>query len=395
MENNKQAENQIQAIKKPKRPIIIKIFLSFVLFSIFTIIANSFLIIWTFQKSQLNITDEELKMLISDFQNNFIFVVILIIIPAIFLSIRIAEDIARPVRLIMKNIKEISLGNLNINIPTKRKDEFGIIINLFNEMTAKLKTVKERDEEISKIKSNFVTVASHQLRTPVSGVRWGLDMLSSELKGPLNQDQKDIVNKCIERNNETIKNIDDLLNTSQIEENNFLYEMQETMIGALLEKTLKNFETQSKIKNRKIVFENKLKEDIKLFIDPYRIHTVFSNIIDNAFNYGTKDTDIEISLLTEGEFVLIQIANYGMNIPKIDQEKMFKKFFRSENAILTKPNGIGLGLYICKKIINYHKGKIVLFSNEESSKTIFSIYLPIPQSLITEKPKVEEFLESF
>ncbi len=395
MENIEKTENQIKAIQKPKRPIIIKIFLSFVLFSIFTIIANSFLVIWTFQKSDLNVTEEELKMLISDFQNNFIFVVLLIIIPAIFLAIRIAEDIARPIKLIMKNIKEISLGNLNTNIQTKRKDEFGIIINLFNEMAEKLRTVKERDEEISKIKSNFVTVASHQLRTPVSGVKWGLDVLSSELKGPLNQDQKDIVNKCIERNNETIKNIDDLLNTSQIEENNFLYEMQETKIKELLEKALKTFEMQSKIKNRKIVFDNKLQEDIKLFIDPYRINSVILNIIENAFNYGTKDTDIEISLQTEGEFILIQIANYGTGIPKIDQEKMFKKFFRSENAILVKPNGIGLGLYICKKIIEYHKGKIVLFSSEENGKTIFSIYLPIPKSLITEKPKTEEFLESF
>lgn len=394
-QENKQINNlEVHSIQKPKFPIFLKLFLSFFLFSIFIITAVSLLAFWTLQNTDLMASKEELHELYNNFKDNFIFLVILVIIPGIFLSIQLAEDIAHPIRIITKNIKEISLGNLNLNIDTNRKDEFGNIIRLFNEMVTKLKEVKARNEEISKMKSNFITVASHQLRTPVSGVRWGLDALASELKGPINKDQKEIIDKCIERNNETIRNIDDLLDTSQIEENNFPYEMQEVNISKITENVVKEFEAESKIKNKKIVFENKLDKDLKIVADPKRMNLVFSNIIENAINYSTKDTDIEVSIQTEGEYVLIQIENYGIGIKKEDEGKIFAKFYRAENAILTKPNGIGLGLYICKKIVEYHKGKIVVFSSPDTSKTIFSIYLPIPNSLITEKPHIEEFLET-
>lgn len=381
-------------IKKPKFSIFLKLFLYFIIFSVFTIMALSLLAVWTFKNSHLGISPTDTATLYTNFRNNFIFVLILVFIPAIFLSVQLSENIAHPIRIITKNIKEISQGNLNINIQNNRRDEFGTIIDLFNEMTKKLKSVKERNDEISQMKSNFITVASHQLRTPVSGVRWGLDALISELKGPINSDQKEILDKCIERNNETIRNIDDLLKVSQIEEDNFPYEMREVDIVNITENTLKEFEAEVRIKNKKIKFENKLANELKILADPARINLVIANIIENAISYGTKDTDIEISLQAEGEYVLIQIENYGIGIKEEDQGKIFAKFYRAENAILTKPNGIGLGLYICKKIVEHHKGKIVVFSTPESSKTIFSIYLPIPKSLITEKPKIEEFLES-
>jgi signal transduction histidine kinase len=391
---NNTTNTEIPSIQKPKFSIFLKLFLSFFLFSLFTIIAVSLLTFWTIQNTELMASKEELSLLFSNFRNNFIFLALLVIIPGIFLSIRLAEDIAHPIRIITKNIKEISLGNLELNIEIDRKDEFGNIIRLFNEMVKKLKEVKARNEEISQMKSNFITVASHQLRTPVSGVRWGLDALASELKGPINKDQKEILDQCIERNNETIKNIDDLLDTSQIEENNFPYEMREVLISKLTEDSVKEFEAESKIKNKKIIFKNKLDKELKIIADPKRINLVISNIVENAISYSTKDTDIEISIQIEGEYVLIQVENYGIGIPKEDESKIFAKFYRAPNAILSKPNGIGLGLYICKKIVEYHKGKIVVFSAQDSSKTIFSIYLPVPKSLITDKPEVEEFLEN-
>lgn len=392
--NPNNQKNIISSVEKPKITILMKLFSAFIFFSIFTIIALSLIAFWTFQSAHLDLTTEELTILYTNYKNNFIFVILLVIVPAIFLAVSVAEHIASPVRLIKNSIKEIAQGNLDIKLSTNRRDEFANVINLFNEMAAKLKEVKERNDEISKMKSNFITVASHQLRTPVSGVRWGLDALASELKGPLNQDQKDILAKCIERNTETIKNIDDLLKVSQIEENNFPYELKEVYIKELLEKSIKEFDAEVKIKNKKISYQNKLEKDIKLIADPARINTVFNNLIENAINYGTNDTDILISISIEGEYVLIQVENYGIGIKKEDEEKIFAKFFRAENAILSKPNGIGLGLYITKKIIEYHKGKIISFSREDEGKTVFSVYLPIPKSLITEKAPVENFLES-
>jgi signal transduction histidine kinase len=393
-DNKNNQKNIISSVERPKFSILMKLFMSFIFFSIFTIIAISLIAFWTFQSVHLDLSTEELNTLYISFKNNFIFVILLVIVPAIFLAVSVAEHIASPIRLLKQSIKGIAEGNLDIKLSTNRRDEFGNLINLFNEMTHKLKSVKERNDEISKMKSNFITVASHQLRTPVSGVRWGLDALASELKGPLNKDQKEILEKCIERNTETIKNIDDLLKVSQIEEDNFPYDLKEVKIKDLLETTIKEFDAEIKIKNKKINYENKLTKEVKIIADPVRISTVFSNLIENAIDYGTKDTDIEVSIQTEGEYILIQVENYGIGINKLDEEKIFAKFFRADNAISTKPNGIGLGLYISKKIVEYHKGKIIAFSSADKNKTIFSVYLPIPKSLITEKQEVENFLEN-
>ena len=394
MDKNKN-ENEIDSLSviKPSVPIFLKLFLAFFLLSVFTITANSILVVWTFQGVELGLTPEQYNLLIKEFQANFIFVVLFIIVPAVVLSIQMSENIASPIRIITKNIKEIATGNLNIKINSKRKDEFGNLINLFNTMITKLREVKERNEEISKMKSNFITVASHQLRTPASGVRWGLDALLSEGKGPLNDDQKEILEKCIERNSETIKNIDDLLNASQIEEENFPYEFQDLEILPIIEKNIRLFEAEIRIKKRKLVFENKLSPGAKVFADPARISLVIKNLIENAIEYSTKDTDVEIYTAEEGDFILLQVSNYGIGIKKEDQDKIFNQFFRADNALLAKPNGIGLGLYICKNIIERHKGRIMGTTNA-SGKTIFSIYLPISKHLITEKPQIETFLEN-
>jgi len=101
-----------------------------------------------------------------------------------------------------------------------------------------------------------------------------------------------------------------------------------------------------------------------------------------------------MSLQTEGEYILLQVENYGIGIKKEDGEKIFSQFFRAKNAVLAKPNGIGLGLYISKKIIDYHKGRIIAFSSPETNKTVFSVYLPIPKNLISETPGFEKFIEN-
>ncbi len=394
MEKETNINKTNNSTENPKFSILIKLFLAFLFFSIFTIVAISLLAVWTFYNTPLDLTPEEINIIYTNYKNNYIFVMILVIIPAIFLAISIAEHIASPVRLLKKSIKEIAQGNLNIKLETNRNDELGNLINLFNEMTTKLTEAKDRNEEISKIKNNFITVASHQLRTPVAGVRFGLDILNSEIKGPLNTEQKEILNECVQRNNETIKNIDDLLVTSRIEEENFPYELKTSLIKELMDEALKDFEMESKIKQRKIVYNNKLKTDIELVMDQNRIKTVISNLIENAIDYGTKDTDIEVNLEKEGDYILIQVENYGIGFSKTDEEKLFTKFFRADNAISTKPNGIGLGLFISKKIVEYHKGKIIASSSPQTNKTIFSVYLPIPKSLITRKEKTEEFLEN-
>ncbi|OGI88510.1 hypothetical protein A2914_01915 [Candidatus Nomurabacteria bacterium RIFCSPLOWO2_01_FULL_41_21] len=383
-------EESLIPTSKVKKPIFGRLFWAFALLSLFIVIVNLLLVIYTFSDLFYMISTDEI---VQKLTGNLIFLVLFIAIPCVFLSVSISSDIAKPIRQIGGSIRELVKGNLDVNIKTARRDEFGNLIGLFNGLVSRMKSVRFRDQELSKMKSKFITVASHQLRTPSSGVGWGLDLLLKESAGALNEEQKQIVRICQDRNLEMIGIVNDLMSVTQIEESDLYYEFQEVEIDTLLGKIINEFSMEAKMKNIGIQFENKVAEHFKIVADPNRLATVFGNIIENAIQYGDKNTTIEVAMHKEDNNILIQIINQGIGITEDDQERIFSKFFRGENALKLKPNGSGLGLYIARKIISEHKGKISFYGDKDG-KTTFNIYLPIHQELIATKTKTEEFLEA-
>lgn len=187
-----------------------------------------------------------------------------------------------------------------------------------------------------------------------------------------------------------IQTVNNLLGVAQIEEGDFGYGFEEVEVKSIFQKLIENFEAEAKMKNMNIVLANHLDSNSKIVADPDRISMALGSILENAIQYGEKDKDIEITIDKEAENILIKISNYGIGIEEKDKEKLFTQFFRADSAIKKKSSGIGLSLHICKNIILYHKGSIDVSSEE--GKTTFSIHLPIHKELISETPKVEEFL---
>lgn len=270
--------------------------------------------------------------------------------------------------------RELKLKNNLIlevsSIPVlKEKEKIGTIISL-RDIT--------REKVVQQLKSEFVSITAHQLRTPLSAIKWTLKMLLDGDIGKITEEQKDLLSKTYQSNERMIKLINDLLNIARIEEGRFLYKLQKQDIIEIIEKI--NFLFGETIQKKKIKFNfEKPKEQIpELKIDSEKIELAIQNLIDNAVQYTSIGGQVEVIVkyLKDKKSILIQIKDTGIGIPKEQQKRVFSRFFRGENAIRKETKGTGLGLFIAKNIIESHGGKI-WFESEQDKGTSFYFTLPI------------------
>ncbi|MBW6441271.1 PAS domain S-box protein [Patescibacteria group bacterium] len=242
-----------------------------------------------------------------------------------------------------------------------------------------------REKKVQSLKSEFVSIAAHQLRTPLSAIKWTLTALLDEDFGDLNDDQKKYIGKANLSNERMINLVDDLLNLSRIEEGKYVQAQTYLRIEDLVKEVLEGEEIKSGKKNIVLNF-TKDKVISEVFIDKEKIKLVIQNLVENAINYGFESTKVDISL-TENKKeheVQLKITNMGIGISEESKERIFTKFFRAENAVRLETVGSGLGLFINKNIIESHGGKI-WFESSKDGETSFYFRLPV-------KDKVSEFL---
>jgi len=231
------------------------------------------------------------------------------------------------------------------------------------------------ERELENAKYKFISVASHKLRTPLTGIRWNLDMLLSDKAGKVPKKQKELLH-LMHRNSLTLNSLVNLLlSISEIEGEKITLEPQNIDLGKLIHSILDKFKIE--IDNKKIKLNiNKFKNgDFVLSLDRAKIRQVFNAVIENAVFYSLEKATIDVSLTKKGKTVLVKISDTGVGIPEKEKRKMFTKFFRGEKAFITYPDGIGLGLYLANVIVKSAKGKI-WFESEEGIGTTFYVKLP-------------------
>ncbi len=231
---------------------------------------------------------------------------------------------------------------------------------------------------IEDIKNDFITIASHQLRTPISAVRWSLDTLLGDKLGSLSAKQKEMVLEAYQNNNFMVKVVNDLLRIARFEEKGLNLQPKFTNLKPILKEIVKNHEIIAKAFNCEIKFiiENKLPD---VYIDSIQIKTVIDAIIDNAIRYTKNKGEIKITLKKSKDHLLIKVHDKGIGIPSNEHEKVFSKFFRGRNAMKSQSEGLGLNLYLSKKIIDLSGGRIS-FISKENVGTTFRLYLPLKES---------------
>ena len=247
------------------------------------------------------------------------------------------------------------------------------------------KILMEKDVKLSKLyeelqimdaaKSQFLSVAAHQLRTPLSAVKWTLKLVSDGDLGVVTDSQKEYMKSAFETNEGMIKLVDDLLNVSRIEGGGFEYVFKDCNLVDIINQVVSSFNVVAQNKNVKLVFQKPEAVSGVLKFDPDKIKMVIENLVSNAINYTPTGGQVSISLTDAGDNLKISVADTGIGIPQKVKEQIFTKFFRLQSAIKMVPNGTGLGLFISRSIVLRHGGAIELQS-EEGQGSVFSFTLP-------------------
>ncbi|MCH8741381.1 HAMP domain-containing histidine kinase [Patescibacteria group bacterium] len=233
----------------------------------------------------------------------------------------------------------------------------------------------ERLIEANRMKSEFVSIVSHQLRSPLSNLKWALELLMSGRLGKIEAQQLEyfgILKDSSARMRELVR---DLLIVSRIEQGKLPLQTVEVSLPLLVKDLILEFTPLAEASNVVIKFEpdNSLPN---VLADPSKVKLVVENFLDNAIRYIKGNGEVGIKLSREDNFLHFQIRDNGVGIPKEDQKYIFKKFFRSSNVLKRQTQGTGLGLYIAKSIIERSKGKI-WFKSEEDKGTTLHFILPI------------------
>jgi len=233
----------------------------------------------------------------------------------------------------------------------------------------------ERLAEASRMKSEFINIVSHQLRSPLTNIKWTFEVMASEeFEVPAEKQEEYFVN-VKENIARMVELIDDLLIVSKIEQGSFSIAKREISLKDLIEDLVERYKVFAEASRIKLNFYSQ--ENIpKVLADPSLLKIVTENLIDNAIRYTKGGGIVEIKLIKEKDKVLFAIKDSGVGIPQKEQKYIFQKFFRAENISKERTRGSGLGLYVCKSILDKLGGQI-WFKSQLGKGTTFYFKLPI------------------
>jgi signal transduction histidine kinase len=234
---------------------------------------------------------------------------------------------------------------------------------------------REELERISRAKTEFISITSHQLRTPLTVIKGYLSMILEGVYGEVSEKLKKVLDNIYLANERLIKLVNSFLNISRIELGKIELEFQETDIAELTESVVKEMESSAKEKNLYLKFE-KPKELPKIFVDKEKIREVILNLIDNAIKY-TQKGGVEIKLQMVNDRLRILVSDTGEGFTKEEKEKLFESFSRGSAGEKYWVEGAGVGLYIAKRIVELHQGKIWAESEGKGKGSTFFVELPL------------------
>jgi len=277
-----------------------------------------------------------------------------------------AKDIS-PFSVTTSKYEEGDLVYKVITVPVYDKDICFGHMKIFYDLT--------REKMIDKLKSEFISIAAHQLRTPLSAIKWSIKMTLDGDVGKLNKEQKNILLKGYASNERVINLINDMLSVSRIEEGRFGYSFAKDNFEDVLDVILKNFDSQIKSKNIKFIVQ-KPKKLPTIYMDKERIILVMQILLENAVKYTPEFGKIVLNININKKLLEVKMKDNGIGIPQQEQTKLFSKFFRGTNVVRMQAEGSGLGLFIVKNVIDKHSGKTFVAS-EEGKGTEIGFTLPI------------------
>ena len=247
----------------------------------------------------------------------------------------------------------------------------------FELLSKELGAANEKLKELDQMKTDFISIASHQLRTPLTAIKGYSSMILEGTYGDTSLKIKGAVDKIFQSAQRLIYIVNDLLDVSRIEQGRFQLALEEVKIANVLKDVVEELRTNAQKKNLDLSFNVSIDDaEVKIKADPSKIRQVLTNLVDNAIKY-TPSGYVKAELQRVGATVLISVKDSGAGISPETLSNLFQKFTRAKNVAKLHTDGSGLGLYIAKQIIDAHQGKIWAESTGEGHGSRFCVELPI------------------
>jgi signal transduction histidine kinase len=246
-----------------------------------------------------------------------------------------------------------------------------------DEQGGKVILIRDITEEarVEKLKEDFITLVSHEFRTPVTAITGALEILTDEETGSLNDIQRDFL-RVASSNTERIRQImNDVIDVSTIQGGHLVLDLSPVLLSDVLNRA-NNGQIADLQERKKIIVETDLSDAPRVFGDPRRIVQIFANLISNAYKYTPEGGKVIITSKPEQEnMVRISIADTGIGLSTIERTHLGEKFYRVDNSLIREISGTGLGLAITKALVELHNGRLEV-SSTPGVGSIFSVLLP-------------------
>jgi signal transduction histidine kinase len=251
------------------------------------------------------------------------------------------------------------------------------------EATKELRASNLQLQRLDEAKDEFVSMASHQLRTPLTSVKGYISMVLEGDMGKITTTQRQVLGEAYTSSERMVHLINDFLNVSRLQTGKFMLEKHPIDLSKIVAKEVESLQTTAKARELTLEY-HKPSYFPTLYLDEGKIRQVLMNFIDNAIYYSHEDMKIEVKLEVVGGEVVLTVRDEGIGVPKEEQVHLFSKFFRASNARKQRPDGTGVGLFLAKKVVVAHGGKIIFESTEGKGST-FGFRLPIKK--LSVRPK--------
>lgn len=244
-----------------------------------------------------------------------------------------------------------------------------------DEATKELRASNEELQKLDEAKDEFVSMASHQLRTPLTSVKGYISMVLEGDAGKISDAQRHLLSEAFTSSERMVHLINDFLNVSRLQTGKFMIDRRLVDLAHITEQEVHGLMTTAKAHDLKLKFR-KPSRFPSLYIDEGKIRQVIMNFIDNAIYYSSDRSTITIGLEVLDNNVVLTVHNEGMGVPKEEQSHLFTKFFRATNARRQRPDGTGVGLFLAKRVITEHGGSMV-FESALNKGATFGFRLPV------------------
>lgn len=252
-----------------------------------------------------------------------------------------------------------------------------------DEATKQLRKTNDKLKELDETKDEFISMASHQLRTPLTSMKGYVSMVLDGDSGRITAKQRQLLEQAFASSQRMVYLIADLLNVSRLRTGKFVIENKPTQLIDVVGSEMDQLILAAKAKNLDLIFK-KPKNLPLLNLDETKIRQVIMNFIDNALYYTPAGGHITIELIDKASSVEFRVVDDGLGVPKSEQHHLFTKFYRAGNARKARPDGTGLGLFMAKKVIVAQGGAIV-FSSQEGKGSTFGFTLPKAKHTVVAK----------